>query len=79
VEKLILHTNLALSENSKSKINISELKMLSLDVISDIERLTKEQPSKFSERGVWQNWKEEQEKILTTKSWYEKNIFLWFR
>jgi hypothetical protein len=87
VEQFILRTNVALTNIKDSKIRLFELTMLSPDVLSLVKKydgqgllkesagyLTREQDEKVSEDFNWQPWMERQEKIITEKAWYEKNL-----
>lgn len=72
VEQLILNTNIKLAERPETRINLSELTMLSPDVLSLVKH--------HQRSGViqiipdWIDWISVQEQHLAQKKWYEKNL-----
>ena len=73
VEQFILRGNVALSESAESRINLSELTMLSPDVLFLVKKYQKQGVLDKQEFN-WQPWLERQEKLITDKSWYEMNL-----
>jgi hypothetical protein len=86
VEQFILRTNVALSSLKESRIKLSELTMLSPDVLALVKEyqkngVLKEQISYLSEESGelvnkefdWNPWIKSQEEVLN-KLWYEKNL-----
>jgi hypothetical protein len=87
VERFILNTNIALSDIKDSRIRLFELTMLSPDVLSPIKEykrvglleenvayLVREGDEKLDEKFDWNPWIKEQERLVSDKKWYEKNL-----
>ena len=87
VEQFILRTNLALTKIKESRIRLFEMTMLSPDVLSLVKKyeqqgllkentgyLSREKENKNNEDFDWNPWIERQEKIISDKVWYEKNL-----
>jgi len=87
VEQFILRANIALSNIKESRIRLFEMTMLSPDVLSTVKKyqqqgllkektgyLSREKENKQDEDFDWQPWIERQEKIISDKIWYEKNL-----
>lgn len=87
VEQFILRANIALSNIKESRIRLFEMTMLSPDVLSSVKKyqqqgllkektgyLSREKENKQDEDFDWQPWIERQEKIISDKIWYEKNL-----
>jgi len=72
VEQFIFRSNMALSRRENSRIRLSELSMLSPDVLGLVK--------KYEAAGIfkkemfdWNSWIESREKRITDKKWYERN------
>ena len=87
VEQFILRTNVALTSIKESRIRLFELTMLSPDVLSLVKKyeqqgllkeeagyLSREKRDKANEEFDWNPWIERQEKTISDKVWYEKNL-----
>jgi len=87
VEQFILRTNVALADLKDSRIRLFELTMLSPDVLSLVKEykqqgllkentgyLLRENGDKANEEFDWNPWVERQEKKISDKVWYEKNL-----
>jgi len=87
VEQFILRTNVALAGLKESRIRLFELTMLSPDVLSLVKEykqqgllkekigyLSREKEDKSSEEFDWNPWIERQEKKISNKIWYERNV-----
>jgi hypothetical protein len=88
VEQFILRTNVALKSNiEESRIRLFELTMLSPDVLSLVKEyeqqgllkenagyLAREKEVKSEKQFDWEPWIEQQEKTISDKVWYEKNL-----
>ncbi|NQV00224.1 MAG: DUF4173 domain-containing protein [Parcubacteria group bacterium] len=87
VEQFILRTNVVLADLKDSRIRLFELTMLSPDVLSlvkeykeqgllkeNIGYLSREEGDEANEEFDWNPWIERQEKIISDKVWYEKNL-----
>ncbi|MCF7795392.1 DUF4173 domain-containing protein [Patescibacteria group bacterium] len=87
VEHFILRTNIALSNIKESRIRLLEMTMLSSDALSLVKKyerqgLLKESSGYLSRESTvngynhfdWSPWIKKQEKIISDKTWYEKNI-----
>ena len=87
VEQFMLRTNVALAGLKESRIRLFELTMLSPDVLSLVKKyqqqgllkenagyLSREKENKSSEEFDWNPWIKRQEKIISDKVWYEKNL-----
>ena len=72
VEQFIFRANLALSKEEGSRIVLSELKMLSPDVLTLVKKHRNQ--ALVKEEYDWGPWIENQEKILSEKEWYERNM-----
>lgn len=73
VEQFIFRINMALYYLKDSRIILSEMKMLSPDVLTLVK---KNQGKGFLEQDGydWNNWITKQEKIIAEKAWYERNL-----
>lgn len=73
VEQFIFRINMALYDLKDSRIILSEMKMLSPDVLTLVK---KNQGKGFLEQDGhdWNNWITKQEKIVAEKTWYERNF-----
>jgi hypothetical protein len=91
VEQFIMRANVQLAGLANSRIRLSELTMLSPDVLNLAQRyeqrgLLQEETQYFirgggsvpAEQFDWQPWIESQHKIVSQKTWYEKNIMNFF-
>ncbi|MCK9438773.1 MAG: DUF4153 domain-containing protein [Patescibacteria group bacterium] len=87
VERFILRTNIALSGIEDSRIRLFELTMLSPDVLSPIREykqaglleesvayLARKGEEKSVDKFDWSPWIKRQEKKISDKKWYEKNL-----
>lgn len=87
VEQFILRANVALNNIKESRIRLFELTMLSPDALSLVKKYEQQGLLKEStgyldrEKGEisngefdWAPWIERQEKIISDKVWYEKNL-----
>jgi hypothetical protein len=87
VEQFILRTNIAMSNIKESRIRLFEMTMLSPDALSLVKEyqqqgllkentgyLSREKENKDIEDFDWNPWIERQEKIISDKIWYEKNL-----
>ena len=87
VEQFILRTNVALSYLEESRIRLFELTMLSPDVLAlvkeyqqqgvleeKVDYLAQEGTNKSEEDFDWNPWIERQEKVVSDKVWYERNL-----
>ena len=87
VEQFILRTNMALSNLKESQIRLFELTMLSPDVLPLIKKyqqqglleennnyLVREDSPKSEEQFDWTPWINRQEKKISDKMWYERNL-----
>ena len=86
IEKIILHSNTHLAKLEDSRINLAHLKVLSADVLNDINDLhTKSINAKPTINGFsihnswnnlyWQQWMNQQQ-FACSRAWYEKNLSL---
>lgn len=73
IEQFIFRTNMALHNLEDSRIILSEMKMLSPDVLQLVKK-NKEKGLLEGEGYDWNKWVEDQEKLLSEKVWYERNI-----
>lgn len=69
VEFFILKSNMALVRKPDSKIRLSEMTMLSPDVLTQIKKYKIE--GKLKEESDWNLWIAKQEKRIQDKKWYE--------
>ena len=87
VEQFILRANVALSGIENSRIRLFELTMLSPDVLGAVKKyssagllkenagyLERENSDNSNDEFDWQPWIDQQEKRLSDKKWYERNI-----
>ena len=87
VEQFIIRTNMALSNLKESQIRLFELTMLSPDVLPLIKKyqqqglleennnyLVREDSPKSEEQFDWTPWINRQEKKISDKMWYERNL-----
>ncbi|MDD5032559.1 MAG: DUF4173 domain-containing protein [Candidatus Pacebacteria bacterium] len=72
VEQFIFRSNIALSHREDSRIKLSELSMLSPDVLGLVKRYEAAGVLK-KETFDWTPWIESQEKKVADKKWYERN------
>ena len=77
VEQFILRANIILARNPNSRIDLSESKILSADVLSYIENNGDKDFMKINRHDDdpvdWQTWIEDRKQILGAKKWYEMN------
>lgn len=82
IERLIFHSNVYLAENTNSKVILSQLSQLSLDVLNDVRpalrpilqaqlSFTAQYPA---DSQIWNNWIQRQEAVFCQRPWYEKNL-----
>lgn len=87
IEKIILHSNTYLSKQEDSRIDLVHLKVLSADVLSDVNDLhAKSIKAKPTVNGFsiynswnnlyWQQWMNQQKRFACSRAWYEKNFSL---
>jgi len=73
VEQFIFRVNMALYNLKDSRIILSEMNMLSPDVLQLVKN-HKEKGSLEGEGYDWNKWIEDQEKLVLEKVWYERNV-----
>src|SRR3989344_2137569 len=73
VEQFIFRSNVAFSQREDSRIRLSELSMLSPDVLGLVKRYEAVGVLK-KETFDWNPWIESREKKVTDKKWYERNV-----
>jgi len=71
VELFVLKSNMALVKRPDSKIKISEMTMLSPDVLTQVKKY--KEKGKLGE-GDWITWIAKQEKRIQDKKWYESTL-----
>ena len=69
VEKIILNTNIILSERPNSRVELTQLDMLSSDVLKQVDR-------DFDHSDEWQEWIDLRKKQMEDRKWYETNLSL---
>jgi hypothetical protein len=87
VEQFILRANVALVRLPESRIRLFELTMLSPDALFLVKEyqqqgllqekagyLSREKMSESADKFNWNPWIERQEKRISAKNWYEKNL-----
>ena len=74
VEQFIFRSNMALYQSEDSRIRLSELSMLSPDVLGLVKKYEKTEIFKRGETFDWKPWVESREKTIAEKKWYERNI-----
>ena len=72
VEQFIFRANIALFHREGSRIMLHEMKMLSPDALPLVKKYQERDLS--LEEYDWNHWIEKQEKIITQKRWYERNV-----
>ena len=73
VEQFIFRTNMALRRLKDSRIVLSEMKMLSPDVLVVVKK--NKEKGLLDEGGYdWNEWIDKQEQIVSGKAWYERNM-----
>ena len=73
IEQFIFRTNMALHNLKDSRIILSEMRMLSPDVLPLVKK-NKEKMLLEGEGYDWNKWIEDQEKLISEKVWYERNV-----
>ncbi|MFA6466319.1 MAG: DUF4153 domain-containing protein [Patescibacteria group bacterium] len=78
VEQIILRSNIALAKNEHSRINLSESRILSSDVLSYVEKNREKyfmtvNPDDDKE-VIWDKWILAKQNIVKNKQWYELNL-----
>lgn len=80
IEKIILNTNIALTEHADTRVKFGYLQALSADVLKDIQELKKEPFSNTkymaSDQLAWNIWLIKQSETNCKREWYEQNISL---
>jgi len=86
VEKIIFNTNVQLSQSKSSRVDLSELRMLSTDVLYDAKRHFLPNPPKVDfaaktglereQHNRWSRWAARLERKYCQRNWYEKNLSL---
>ena len=81
VEKFIFNSNVDLSQLSSSRINLYELKNLSIDIIIPLEKyfdLEHFPDNKLAARQLigWKNWVKQKKLVHCNRPWHERNISL---
>lgn len=74
VEQFILKSNMALVQKEGSHIRLSEMAMLSTDVLTPIKKYAEEGKLKEKVEYDWGAWIAKQENKLREKKWYELNL-----
>jgi hypothetical protein len=81
-EKIILETNIVLSEREDSRTSLLQVKMLSTDVYSDLDQLVKDCQSgdaEISQEATtlcrhWNLWIAKNNQLTRNKAWHEHNV-----
>ncbi|MBD3300689.1 MAG: DUF4173 domain-containing protein [Candidatus Moranbacteria bacterium] len=71
VEKIIFQSNLALQKLPGSRIEMTQLRMLSSDVLKDVKDYRSKDPDWVDN---WQDWVTRREQKKDNKKWFEKNL-----
>lgn len=75
VEKMIFHANLYFAEQEDTRITLSQLTQLSLDILTEVNEVYPSQLVREPEDiAVWRNWKWQQKHTYCERPWYEKNL-----
>lgn len=69
-EQFIVRSNVGLATRQGSHINLSELRMLSADVLSYV----KQNSDIYFKDEVWTEWMQKRQDTVNTKRWYEYNL-----
>lgn len=78
IEQFILRSNIKLSQNFGSRINLFESSILSADVLSYVEKNADEDFMSFNNKSGdvidWSSWLEENRNRVENKKWHEMNL-----
>jgi hypothetical protein len=74
VERIIFHSNMALSSNQESRIDLFHLTALSSDVLSDVNLAVNNR--RLSNHNTWINWQKNKLSKRCSRAWYETNLSL---
>jgi len=75
IEKMIFHANLYFSKQDDTRITLSQLTQLSLDIKRDVEKVyTTELVADPSDIALWKSWRWDLEKHDCKRPWYESNL-----
>ncbi|MBL4671542.1 MAG: hypothetical protein JKX81_04725, partial [Arenicella sp.] len=74
VERIIFHSNMALSLNQGSRIDLFHLTDLSSDVLADVNLAFNS--GRLSNANAWINWQKNKLDKRCSKAWYETNLSL---
>lgn len=82
-EQFILKTNIRLAQKENSRINLSESRILSADILSYVEKNKDSEFMKINNKDEsevnWSEWLEDTRKTVEDKKWYEMNLGnLWY-
>jgi len=75
VEKIIFHGNLYFAQQDNTRIRLSHLTQLSLDIKADVDKAYLSKPS--MDAGyikIWKNWRDEQVELACKRSWYQLKL-----
>lgn len=75
IERIIFHANLYFAQQSNTRITVSQLTQLSLDVMADVDAVysTRLADSAYDQQ-VWRKWRWRQKNQLCNRAWYEMNL-----
>ncbi len=75
VEKIIFHANLYFSEQANTRVTLTQLTQLSMDIMNDVDKVyAKKLALNSSDMGEWRQWRSEQKNTYCQRAWYEKNM-----
>jgi hypothetical protein len=74
VERIIFHSNIALSSNQDSRIDLFHLTALSSDVLADVSSAFNS--GRLSNPDTWINWQKNKLRKRCGLAWYETNLSL---
>jgi len=72
IEKLIFRANLYLAEQTDTRITVSQLTQLSLDIMGDVDDIHETKLALNSE--PWRQWRQQQRRKYCKRAWYEMNL-----
>lgn len=74
VERIIFHSNIALSSNQDSRVDLFHLTALSSDVLADVSSAFNS--GRLSNPDTWINWQKNKLRKRCGRAWYETNLSL---
>lgn len=75
IERIIFHTNLYLAEQSSTRITLTQLTQLSLDVWDDVDEVYSAKLAvSANDQRLWRTWRRRQHHEMCKRAWYETNL-----